>query len=296
MHGPGGISALGYYSFAAAMAMLAALFAFTLFYDGAGEGPWAIALMSAICVLTGTIVVREVIVRKKRRRLEAARQLDRNLEEVSDRIRTLSAGRKKFTLEQNALILNEIRQKSEAAKVLSKLSDGHREVVAMCDEYLAIAAAELPRIGPGSPRLSAIKKGSEMANRYHRYHMLKWAELEAQAWTREAGSGTANINRIPALERAIGTVELALNRYPNEQKLADSHKLLEEFLVTTRAAGWIELAERAFFKDEFAMAIGHYRDALYDLEKLDSHEPAREEAIEKIKREIDRIGEIAENK
>ena len=44
------------------------------------------------------------------------------------------------------------------------------------------------------------------------------------------------------------------------------------------------------------MAIDHYRDALYDLEKLDSNEPAREEAIEKIKREIDRIGEIAENK
>ncbi len=284
-----------YYLFAAAVAIIVFILLFSVLHDGSGEVSWVEAAIGAIAVFTAAAVMREVLVRRTIQRIAAERNLDRSLEHASNRMRSLSSGRAKFTLEQNTAILREIQQKSDAAKVFGNISDGHREVVVLCEQYMSVASAELPRIGAGSPRLAAIKKGSELAGRYHRYHMLQWAELDARSFLREASMGKASVEKIPALERAVETMKLALDHYPAEEKLSESLEVLQEYLASTRVGHWIEQAERAYFKSDYEMAVNHYQDALFDLLRYSGDDEGKQDAASKIQSEIDRIREIAEN-
>jgi hypothetical protein len=65
-----------------------------------------------------------------------------------------------------------------------------------------------------------------------------------------------------------------------------SARAVREFIVSSRVAHWVELAERAAFKGYYQRAIDCYRDALYYLTR-DRPDLAGEAAADRITREID---------
>jgi len=86
--------------------------------------------------------------------------------------------------------------------------------------------------------------------------------------------------------RALECIDSALTVYPDDEQLNVSARAVREFIVSSRVAHWVELAERAAFKGYYQRAIDCYRDALYYLTR-DRPDLAGEAAADRITREID---------
>ena len=151
-----------------AVALSAALFfiVWGILNDSLVEAPHITSGISASIFLFGAIVLREIILRRARNRLiQEQRRLDRNFATPS-----VSAGNsRKLTIERNAAILDDIKRKSEAARVLGKFSAGHREVYELCGDYILQNDSELKSVNASSPRLSPLLKGRTLANELHRF-------------------------------------------------------------------------------------------------------------------------------
>jgi hypothetical protein len=199
------------------------------------------------------------------------------------------SGPKKLTLEQNAAILSEIKQKSQAAKVLSKFSAGHREVFELCSEYIARNEDELKTVSAGSPRLSALLKGRTAAAGFHKYHLLQWAEIEARLLINEANTRTDPSERIKAAKNASTVIDYALESYPAEDSLIESKELLREMVVSITISDLVERAELAVFKNEIKEAISLYRDALFYLGRDNLHTEGRQQAANRLNAEIEKL-------
>jgi hypothetical protein len=165
------------------------------------------------------------------------------------------------------VLLHEIARKSEAAKILGRFAEGHREVFELCTEYLAAVTRELPNVGAGSPRIAALKRGSGVAQGYHYFHMLQWAEIEARALTQEASKRDKIATKLESAQAALGVVEFALESYPQEHALLDSQRLLLELVSSIKVSDLIERAERAEFKGNPKRALGLYQDVLFFLQR-----------------------------
>ena len=252
--------------------ILAASFAIAFFFlvwgilnDGREETPWIPAGIGAAIVLGSAVILREIILRGARNRfLATQRQIDRNIKLVAQQI----PGREpaKLTLERNAAILSDIAMKSEAAKVLGKFAEGHREVFELCDEYMAAVQRELPNVGAGSPRIAALRRGTEVAGRYHFYHLLQWAEIESRALTQEARKQDKMAGKLGSAQAALDVVDFALRSYPHEPALLDSQKVLLEFVSSMKISDLVEKADRATFKGNHKRALSLYQDALFILQ------------------------------
>ena len=285
------VSAFNYYLFTAAVTASLFFLILGILHDGVDDLPWIIAGIAAAVTLASAVFVREVILRNVRERFLSAKRLDKSVRHFAQR-KADQREPAKLTLERNEIILREIQKKSEAAKVLGKFSEAHKEVVTLCEEYLSVAANELATAGIGSPRIPAIRKGSGLANDRHRYHMLQWAEIEARSLTHEAKSCDKINEKLDIAQKALGVVDHALRSYPRESSLVDSQEVLRNFLTSIRVSNIIEKAERAFFKGNHTRAISLYQDALFDLRLFETSNPEREIAAEKIDMEISRIKEL----
>lgn len=287
------LPATNYYLFAFAASAALFFVLWGILYDGLDDVPWVIAGVAAgigFCVM---VFIREVLLRNARERFLSARLLDRSVRHIAIR-KAAKRDPGKLTLEKNEMILREIRKKSEAAKVLGKFPEAHREVISLCEEYLAIAAVELANAGAGSPRIPAIRKGSGLASDRHRYHTLRWAEIEARSLTQEAKSRDKLSEKLDTAQRALGVVDHALKSYPHESSLVDSQGVLQDFLTSIRVSSSVEKAERAFFKGNHKRAVSLYQDALVDLRRFDSRNPELDAVAEKIHEEIRKIKQIQE--
>jgi tetratricopeptide (TPR) repeat protein len=261
------LPASNFYFLSAAIAMGVFFLVWSVLNDGRDESPWITAGLVSSLVLISAVVLREVVLRNLRHKIfTAQRKLDNSLLSAPIPIKN-DAIEEKLTLEKNAELLSDIKRKSDAAKVLSRIADSHREVFELCEAYLVVAKRELPYVGVGSPRIAAITKGRDKAEGYHRYHMLKWAEIEARSHTRSVSEKERVSLKLDRATKALAVVETALNYYPNEVNLRDSENVLRELIVSLRVSGWIERAERAAFKGNHARAISHYQDALFFLER-----------------------------
>lgn len=261
-HRPFWLPASTYYFLAASIALGLFFFVWAMLNDGRDDSPWITAGLLSSMTLIGAVVVREVILRNRRERIFAAqRRLDNSLLSVPIGLKKADDP-DKFTIEQNSILLTEIKRKSEAAKVLSTLADSHREVFVLCDEYLSIARRELPNVGVGSPRLAAITKGRDSVERMHRFHMLKWAEAEVRKSTQDAGATERLTVKLENAKKALGIVEIAVGRYPDEQILTDSRQFLGELVVSLRVSNLVEKAKRAEKKGNVTLAKSIYQDAL----------------------------------
>lgn len=286
------LPASNYYVLAVAVSAGTFFLVWGVLQDGHDEAPWIAAGMIASGTLIGAVLMREVILRTARNRfLENQRRLDRSLHGIIPAVPRDNPD--KLTLERNSFIIQEIRRKSEAAKVLGKLPDAHREVFEMCTEYIAAAERELPLVGVGSPRIAALRKGREQAAGYQHFHLLKWAEIEARALTQEAQGHARLSERLEALRKALGVVKFALGVYPDDHSLIESDAVLSEALQTTRVSHLIEKAERSEQKGNHSRALFHYKAAISILNDTEIRsEDERGRITAKIDGEVERINHL----
>ena len=224
--------------------------------------------------------------------LDTQRQLDRNLKATPAVRNGAIQDPNKLTLEKNTAILREIKQKSDAAKVLGKMPAGHKEVFEMCDRYIEVARNELKTITPGSPRLGPLLRGREMAENIHRFHLLRWAEIETRALMHEARHIQKFDDKLATAQKAAAIVDSALEHYPDAENLRESGEALREFVASVKLSNWMERAERAAFKGNYKQAKKLYNDALFFVSKEVSGEENRKIAITKINEELAQIEQL----
>jgi hypothetical protein len=259
--------------------------AWGILHDLGDETPWVTSGVGASIVLACAVLVRELVLRRARDRYLRMQPATTPMSKSS--LSSRDTG--KLTLEKNAAILAEIRQKSDAAKVLSKFSAGHREVFELCGGYLARNEAELTTVNAGSPRLAALLKGRKAASKYHRHHLLKWAEIEARALTTVAKSGDDVSQKLRAAKDALGVIEFALQAYPAETTLLESRDVVNEMAVSIRVSDLVERAERAAFRRDDQEAVSLYRDALFYLGRDNVHTPERRAVADRINAEMEKL-------
>lgn len=263
------LPASNYYILAVSIALAFFFLVWGILNDGHEETPWIPAGIGAAVVLASAAILREVILRQARNRfLATQRAMDRNIKGVISRVPDREAT--KLTLERNAAILHEISLKSEAAKVLGRFAEGHREVFELCEEYLAAVRRELPNVGAGSPRIAALRRGTEVAGRYHYYHLLQWAEIESKTLTQEARKQDKIAGKLGSAQAALEVVDFALKSYPYEGTLLDSQKVLVTFVSSIKISDLVDRADRAAFKGNHKRALGLYQDALFLLQREES--------------------------
>ncbi|HEX6125906.1 MAG TPA: hypothetical protein VFZ23_11090 [Pyrinomonadaceae bacterium] len=285
--------ASNYYVLAVAVGLAVFFLVWGILHDGSeASTPWIPAGFSVALVLASAVILREIVLRGARNRfLESQRQIDRNIRGFSRRLPNREPG--KLTLERNAAILHEIARKSEAAKVLGRFAEGHRDVFELCSEYIAAVERELPHVGAGSPRIAALRRGTEVAGRYHHYHMLQWAELESRTLTHGVSSQEKSAAKLDSAQAALGVLDFALESYPRDLTLLDSRKVLLELISSLKVSELIDKAERAAFKGNEKRALSFYRDALFLLQR--DNPLAHAESIERLTGEIARIQERSES-
>lgn len=254
------LPAADYYFLCAALAIGLFFLVWAILTDANEPSPWLPAGLAASALGIGAVVLREIILRRKRRQIaEAARLLDQSILTVKAHKSSSPAG---LTLEQNAALLAEIKRKSDAAKVLARISASHREVFELCEAYLKAAEAELPRIRPGSPRVSAIRRGTDYAARLHHYHMLKWAELEAREITQNASVLDTPAAKLSETKKALQVIQIALDSYPVDAALLESQRVVQDAVTALEVRSLIRRAERAEERNRTDIALKNYRRAL----------------------------------
>ena len=238
------IPASTYYFLASAIAIGVFFLVWAILHDSQEESPWIPAGLIASGILISSGALRELVLRGLRKRAVLEQQrLDLAL--LSVPVPRIPTNPDKLTLERNAAFLNEIQRKSEAAKVLSSIPASHREVFELCEEYLGILDRELPTVGIGSPRLRPLSKGRDYAARFHRYHMLRWAEGEARSFAQAVATEFDPARKLERASEVLSALEMASLHYPDESKLRDSESAVRELIITTKAKLLIDRAKGA---------------------------------------------------
>ncbi len=289
MRRPFWLPASSYYVLATAIALAFFFLAWGILHDGGEETPWITSGIGASILLCVAVIFREVVLRRARNRYQAVvKRLNRNIHAVYSQLGE-RRNAEKLTLEENAAILGQIQQKSDAANILGKFSAGHREVFEVCGEYLDRTDYELRTIGVGSPRMAALLKGRTAVAECHRFHLLQWAEIEAKSLTSDAKNSSRVSEKIEAAENALAVIESALEFYPAEASLIESRELLLELIASTKVTNLVERAGRAASKGNYKLAKSLYRDALFRLGRENVQSGNRERAALMINSEIEKI-------
>lgn len=256
------VPASNYYVLAFAVAGAVFFIIWGVMHDLGSEMPWIIAGVSSSGVLFGSVIVREIFLRRAARRRSAMQMQVRASRPLHERP---TPGSRKLTLERNEEILEQIRRKSSAANVLSSISSGHREVYELCGAYLAANEAELKTISASSPRLAPLLRSRTKVMEAHRFHMLKWAEIESKSLIAEARKSTSTAERSAAARDAMDVLDTALASYPAEQALIESKAALGQLAVQIRLSEFFEDANSAADSGDLSGARQILRDALYYL-------------------------------
>jgi len=285
------LAASNFYVVSIALAAVVFFVVWAILHEASGDTAFFPAGIAASGTVLTAAALRALIISKIRNRIIATQRLERNLAVVAPR--NVSHARRKLTIEQNALILNEIRRKSEAAKVLDKYAEGHRETFMLCREYLAISEQELRTAGPGSPRIAALRKGRHLAEELHRYHMLQWTELEVTSLTQESRKQQRASSKIEAAQRALEVIDLAFQHYPAERSLVESADFLASYIAGIKVADLKARAHRAMIKNNFDEASKLYSKALREIHDL----PILSDELVSVEAEIDsELKKIRESK
>ena len=286
------LPASNYYILAGAIGLALFFLSWGILHDGGDETPWITAGIGFSILMVGAVVLRELILRRNRNRyLAQQREFDRH---IADAVTRIGEGHRsdKLTIERNDRIISDIKRKSEAAKVLNKFADAHREVFELCDQYLEINDRESRLIRTGSPRVRALRKGRESVSRFHRFHLLQWAQIETRNMTQEVPGLVETGDKVSALQNALGVIDSALEYYPAERSLVESRLVLSEMLTTVKVSHFVEKAELSAFKGDVKQALSLYRDALFYLGRDNAKSEQRDAAAQRIMFEIDRLHEL----
>jgi len=264
--------------------------------EGGDQTPWIPAGILSSLVLIGAVVVREVVLRRARHRFLIDQQrLDRTLSKIPH-VSNINRKRPKFTLRQNSYLLTKISEKSEAAKVLKRLSEGHLEVFEICNEYLSYTKREIRHIDVNSPRYSAVKKGRSRIKKLHKYHLFAWTEIESKAYLLEAKNVDSFEDRIGNARKALTVIDSAREFYSNDARLSESREAISEQISRMKISNQIELAEKSEFRGDIATAIAGYRDILFLLTRENLAKRDKDELAEQINIEIAKLRDLKNEK
>ena len=281
------LTASNYYVLALAISAAVFFLLMGLLREGSEE-PYIPAGVAASAVLIAAVIVRRAIVKRHQMQTYAARRLESNL--LALRVPALPS-ENKLTLERNASILKELKRKSDAAIVLAKYSDGHREVFELCDRYLEINERNMITVNPGSPRIAALRRGKEIAEDFHRRHMLKWAELETTSMLESAQSSVKSSDKVQYANKALSIIDSASLKYPNERKLRESAAAIGDFIVKIKVGDLIERAGKAESRGNKKLAARHVRTALNEIDQSSLPSMERNSAIEHLNSELERLAD-----
>lgn len=196
----------------------------------------------------------------------------------------------KFTLEKHVAAINQIQRKSSAVDAANPgAAEAHLEVYRQCGDYLEQVESALPTVHAGSPRLAAFRSGQERVRGLQKHHLLLWAQEESRSLLREAQIRVTTNEKVETAQRALEVLDAALQIYPGERQLIESSVAVHEFIAASYVAYWVELAERAAFKENYAQAVDHYRDALFYLSREAVNEVQRRATAMQIELEINRL-------
>lgn len=279
------LPAPGYYVLSVAIAGIVFFLIWGILLEGGEEAPWVTAGIAASLLLIVAVLIREIVLRGARRRfLEAERRLDRNLKGLPRRPGSRSS--RKLSIEDNRRMLAHIGMKSNAARVLQEVGEGHHEVFLLCDDYLRITYEELRRTDVNSPRYLAMRKGRSKVKRLHRYHLLAWSEVESRSLSKEARDEPSLTAKIRKATRALEIVEEAARHYPSEEKLLDSASALRDFITSVSVTTKLEEAEKLESDGERLKALEAYEEILLELRNEELEEERREILRERIEMRI----------
>jgi len=285
------LSALNYYILVVAVAAALFFVLWGVLHDGGEEVPWVGAGLAASIVIAGAVFLREFILRISHGRQAAEQRIGVALLNNASKARRSE----KLTIEKNAVLLDEIKRKSDAAKILDRLPEGHREVFEMCGRYLSINSKELAKVSPSSPRLAALLKGKDAVETYHKFHLLKWAEIESKHFSTEARTRTRISQKIEFAQKALETISSARDFYPNEEELKLSEEALLEFIASIKLGNLIERGEKAAAKGNHVHARRLYREALGFLKRDGSRLYDHPEIAARLADEVARMDELSGN-
>lgn len=276
MRRPFWLAAPSYYVLAIAISVAFFFVVWGLLEDVELRSPWQTAGVSACIVLIGSVILREMVLRRRHVPLRQPAPV-----RINDQ--------RKLTIERALAILSEIERKSDAANLLERSGSGHREVFELCGAFIRRIDIELASVKPASPRLAALLKGRSRTLDLHRHHTLRWAEIEARSLSGEAGSLPDAAGRASAARRAVAVVNEALVSYPAEESLIASRALLTELAVSIDVANAVEEAEKAVYSGDTGAARSFYREALYVLGYGNVQTPERAHAAARIRDAMERL-------
>lgn len=246
------------------------------------ETPWIPAGLAASVVLLVATLARLLVARREGARRRANKSFVVEAHSTSGR---WASGNIMQSTTLHAAALRALQKQSAGADAKDS-PDIHRELYDLCGEYLAGAERALQSPGTLADRRVALRAGQERVRALQKHHLLTWARVSARTLTHEAQQRVRLYEKVETANRALNCIETALKIYPDEEELEVSARAVREFIVSSRVAHWVELAERAAFKGYFQRSIDCYRDALFYLTR-DRPTAAGEAAAERITREID---------
>jgi len=281
-----------YYFLATAISVGVFFLIWAILNDAHEDSPWIPAGLIASGCLVIAGAMREVVFRGVRhQRWMEQQRLDRTL--LSAPIPRNRSNPEKLSLQRNAAYLNEIQRKSDAAKVLSSIPASHREVFELCEEYLELLDQELPHVAIGSPRLRPMTQGREFASRFHRFHMLRWAEGETRSLAQTAAAEPDPSRKLERASQVLIALETALSHYPSESKLLESRSAIFELVVSLRVKTLIDRAKNAKLLGNLAEFRAFKAEATSLIEESAGATHFRNPMLDALLDEIDELGNPA---
>lgn len=276
---------------AAAGAAAAALFfvLWWMLHSSGDETPWVPAGLAASVVMLVAAAAREVIMRRAWTRyiLEQGKA-DHVVKGTRKQGSSSKSGSSssRASLESHSAALRALNKQSAEADMLGALPEAHLEAYHACKEFLA-STDEALRTTNAIDRRVALRAGQEQVRGMQKHHLLTWARTSSRSLTHEAQRRVSVSDKIETAMRALDVIDAALKVYPNEPELRESELAVREFVASVKVGHWVEMAERAAFKQQYARAIDRYRDALFYLSRETMKEEVRNETASRIGREIE---------
>lgn len=265
----------------ASAAAAAALFFVLWWMLQSEDHPWVPAGLAASVVMLVAASARGVVMRRAWTR-HVSEENSTHRSNASRRSAPVKAQRPTSFSQTEALRI--LDQKSKEADGEGSLPESHLKVFQLCGEFLETADRSLASPAVSSERRITVRARQERVRALQKHHMLSWARDSARLLTHQAHQQARLHEKIESANRALDCIDTALKSYPDNEELRRSGTAVREFMISSRVAHWVELAQRATFKGRYRRAIDCYRDALFYLTRAGADHQV---AADQITREIE---------
>ncbi|MCA1591809.1 MAG: hypothetical protein LC754_03970 [Acidobacteria bacterium] len=276
-------STVGYMVAAGGLSVALFLAIWYLLREDGDNALWIAGLVAGFVILVAA-GAREVVMRRAWARY--TREMESEMRSGDSMRRPVKQAGMQSSVHASATALRALQQRLAEADVAGATPEAQLEAYRLCEQYLA-NSEEVLRAATAADMRAALRSGQERVRPLQKKYLLAWARGESTRLTHEAQRRVRLSDRIETAQRALEVLDEALRVYPGEQELSDSSTAVRNFIASIKVGQWVEMAERAAFRGKYVRAVARYRDALFYLSRADMGEDAREEAANRIQREIE---------